>query len=314
MGRKTLVIAAIGTALAAQGVPASAQYMPHLDPNTYILATMNFGQTVDPCMSGTAMKDSKVAEARTGAIATMRGYHAAALAGSGAQASFLPDEDTALESSAGSLGPSRIAGFADPLATAGRTLDAQPVLFYRGGTGATALGQWAVRDADGEVAGVYTGFFKRKRGDWKLHRLSVSQADEMVEPVAQFCRKPGDVTEHRLESAGKWRDAATEAIADAEKKHTKAVSDLAEARQRAAEKPDPRRHAGQIKRYTRLVEKRAKQVEDARENRDKALEELADAQADAAKLKALAGPARGVAGFSVLMEDEDEAGTVASAN
>jgi len=71
-GAITATASAAAAAWLAQAAPAAAQYMPHLDPNTYILATMAYGAGGDPCMAGTALPDREIAEARDPAPGVMQ--------------------------------------------------------------------------------------------------------------------------------------------------------------------------------------------------------------------------------------------------
>ena len=250
MGRFIGIIAgALAVAAASQPSPAYAQYMPHLDPNLYMLTMMNMG--------------------------------------GGA--------------SAGQLDIDRQS---DPLAAAGNRLDAQPLRFYRGGSGATALGQWAVLGADGEVAGVYTGFFTRSNKLWKLRELTLSASEEIVEPAAQYCVKPGDVIEHRLTSTKNWRESAAKSVDEAKTKLDTATVQVAAAE--AAAVTDPKSSgpakvlrdakASQVI-WTKQLEKREKNLADA-------LEKSAEAEKDAAEIKRLTGPARTALAFRVAEEEK----------
>ncbi len=305
MGRITMMIAGTLTAtLALQAAPARAQYMPHLDPNLYILATMGYGGGANPCMTGTPMSDAKIAEARAPSLATMQGYFTAAQGGKPKSAAFHLDKKAKWQAGGTSAGQLDIDRQADPLAAPGRTLDPEPLRFYRGGTGATALGQWAVLGVDGQVAGVYTGFFTRSNKQWKLRELTVTTADEAVEPASQYCGKPGDVIEHRLTSTKNWRESAQKNVDEAQAKLDTAIVQVAAAE--AALATDPKRSgtaallrtakADQAK-WTKQLEKREKNLADA-------LEKSAEAQKDADEIKRLTGPARHAQAFRIPAEAE----------
>jgi len=77
---------------------------------------------------------------------------------------FHLDGDTRWQGGGATAGSGDLDRQADPLAAPGLALDAEPLRFYRGGAGGTALGQWAVMDGQGQVAGVYTALFARHRG------------------------------------------------------------------------------------------------------------------------------------------------------
>lgn len=301
MGRKITIIACALTAmLALQAAPARAQYMPHLDPNLYMLTMMNMGGGASPCMTGTPMADPKIAEARAPSLAAMQAYFAAAQGGKPKSAAFHLDKKSKWQGGGATADQLGIDRQADPLAVAGNRLDGDPLRFYRGGSGATALGQWAVLGADGQVAGVYTGFFTRAKKLWKLRELTLSTADESVEPAAQYCVKPGDVIEHRLTSTKTWRESAQKNVDEAQTKLDAATVQVAAAE--AALATDPKRSgtatvlrtakAGQAK-WTKQLEKHEKNLADA-------LEKSAEAEKDAAEIKRLTGPARGALAFRIV--------------
>ena len=278
---------------ALQAPPAAAQYMMHLDPNLYILATMNMGgYGVDPCMTGTAMPEPKIAEARTPAPGVMQTYFAAAQGGGAKSAAFHLDKTTKWQSGGVTAGNLDLDRQADPLAAAGNALEAQPLRFYRGGTGATALGQWAVLDPRGEVAGVYTAFFARTKKVWKLRELTLSQAGETVAPAAQYCRKPGDVMEHRLSSAKSWRESAQKSVEEGRTKLTEVTATEARASGAALAKPRDTRLAIAARSARSSVTYWTKQLEQREKNLTQATEKSAEAQKDADELKRLTGEAR----------------------
>ena len=305
MGRFIGIIAgALAVAAASQPSPAYAQYMPHLDPNLYMLTMMNMGGGASPCMTGTPMAAPKISEARAPSLAAMQAYFVAAQGGTPKSAAFHLDKKSKWQGGGASAGQLDIDRQSDPLAAAGNRLDAQPLRFYRGGSGATALGQWAVLGADGEVAGVYTGFFTRSNKLWKLRELTLSASEEIVEPAAQYCVKPGDVIEHRLTSTKNWRESAAKSVDEAKTKLDTATVQVAAAE--AAAVTDPKSSgpakvlrdakASQVK-WTKQLEKREKNLADA-------LEKSAEAEKDAAEIKRLTGPARTALAFRVAEEEK----------
>lgn len=305
MGRKIIIMAGALTAtLALAAAPARAQYMPHLDPNLYILATMGYGGGVSPCMTGTPMADPKIAEARAPSLAAMQAYFVAAQGGTPKSAAFHLDKKARWQGGGASAGQLDIDRQADPLAAAGHSLDAEPLRFYRGGTGATALGQWAVLGPEGEVAGVYTGFFTRSNKLWKLRELTVSTADEIVEPAAQYCARPGDVIEHRLTSTKNWRESAQKSVDEAKTRLDAATVQVAAAEAAIATNPKGSGPAKVLRaakadqaKWTRQLDKREKNLTDA-------LEKSAEAQKDADEIKRLTGPARNAQAFRVAKEEK----------
>lgn len=291
------LVAAVAGAFLMQGSPAAAQYMPHLDPNLYILATMNYGVGADPCMAGTAMSDAKVAEARTPAPAVMQSYFLAAQGGGAKSAAFHLDKNTKWTAAGVTAGSPDIDRQTDPLAVAGTILEAEPVRFYRGGTGATALGQWIVADANGNVAGVYTAFFARIKKQWKLRELAVSQAGDTLEPVAQFCRKAGDVIEHRLSSTKTWRENAGKNVEETKAKLAQARLAASDASAAAQAKPKEAALAAKARDANSKVSRLTKQLDQREKNLAEAIEKSAEAQKDADEIKRLTGEARNARNF-----------------
>jgi hypothetical protein len=221
------------------------------------------------CMTGTAMPEAEIAEARTPALATMRGYFADAGAGKPISARFNLDKNSHWTSETTVANAKTLSAHRDPLAQAGLMLDAEPIGFVRAGDSRSALGQWAVRDASGVRAGLYTATFTRKRGIWALSTLTLSGPRNYADPVVQYCHKPGDVLPYRVDSSRMLREFAEKRLAKHERK-------LAEAQgQRAT--PE---NTARIDRLTRELEARRSELAAARDVEAKA---AADAQAAAAE-------------------------------
>lgn len=255
--------------------PASTQYMPHLDPNFYILATMNYGGA--QCLVD--VPEKKIAAPRAAAGATMIAYFAAAGGRGGKSAAFKPGKAKLI--AAGVTVPAAgIDAAADPLAAGGHTLDPAPLRFYRAGNQGSALGQWAVRDAGGAVVGAYTGWFEREGDAWKLRNLTIHRADEPVEPVAPYCSKPGDTTEQRVK-------ATADMVAGAEKQLARRRAALAETQGRATAGSSVAAREAQV-----AAEREGKRVAKAEEALAKARETHAEAVANAEEIKRLTLPAR----------------------
>lgn len=311
-----MMIRTMAGALAAtatlQAPPALAQYMPHLDPNLYMFATMGYGGGVSPCMTGTPMAAPKIAEARAPSPGIMQAYFDAAQGGKPKSAAFHLDKKSKWQGGGATAGQLDIDRQADPLATPGRRLEAEPLRFYRGGTGATALGQWAVLDADGAVAGVYTGFFVRSQKLWKLRELAVSGAEDTVEPAAQYCVKPGDVMEHRLTSTKTWRENAAKSVDEAKAKLAAASGKRSGAESAALANPKSGGLAQALRDAKSEEAKWTKQLEKREKNLADALEKSAEAQKDADAIKRLTGPARGALAFRVAEEKVEEKAAAAN--
>lgn len=295
-------------ATAVPCAPAAGQYMPHLDPNLYMLVTMNSGTGASPCMTGTPMADAKIVEARASTLATMQHYFGAAQGGSGKSAAFLLDKKTAWQLGGSSVGHAAIDGQSDPLAVAGNRLKAEPLRFYRGGTGATALGQWAVFDVAGQIAGVYTGFFVRSKKEWKLRELTLSRAEDSLSPVAQYCVKPGDVLEHRLSSTKTWRENAEKMVMQSREKLAAASTRVSKQEAALAAHPRDKNIKAALLTSRTNQERLAKQLAKRDENLADAAKKLVEAENDAAEIARLTGPARNALAFRVASgTDPDEA-------
>lgn len=297
IGKRARMTGTLAAAALLQAAPAQAQYMPHLDPNLYIFATMGYGGGVSPCMTGTPMADARIAEARAPSLAAMQAYFAAAQGGKPKSAAFHLDKKTKWRDGGPVVGYLDIDGQSDPLAAAGHVLEAEPLLFYRGGSGATALGQWAVLGADGQIAGVYTGFFARAKKQWKLRELTLFGAEEIVKPIAQYCVAPGDVMEHRLTSTRNWRDSAEKSVKEAEVKHAAAGAKLAAAERAIAENPRSSGAAKALRDAKDAERKWAKLLEKRKETFVEAVGKSTEAERDAADLARLTGKARDARAF-----------------
>jgi hypothetical protein len=300
-------LAALAVAWVAQSAPASAQYMPHLDPNLYMLATMNMGGGGDPCMSGTALPDKEIAEARNPAPAVMRGYFRAAQGGGAKSAAFHLDKAAAWRGGGVAVGSAELDRQTDPLAAPGNVLEADPLRFYRSGAGGTALGQWAVLDAQGQVAGVYTALFDRQKKVWKLRELTVSQAGDTVEPVAQYCRKPGDVMEFRLSSTETWRENAQESVDKARARLAAAAAAEARAQAALSAKPRDSRLVSNAREAERELSRATRQLEQREKNLAEASEKFTEARHDAEEIKRLTGEARNALAFRVAATEAESA-------
>lgn len=154
------------------------------------------------CMSGTPMPDKEIEETRESAYATMQGYWQAVSAGQETDISSFYKNSKKIRWNSGE---SRIAKAApvsitDPFANNGAALDAQPIDYFRSGDGSTLGGRWRVKNADGSLIGTYDVEMRRVLDKWKLSELTLTPANEFVEPLVQYCHKRGDVLPHRLKT------------------------------------------------------------------------------------------------------------------
>lgn len=212
---------AAGTALALAPAAAGAQaWIGAVVGN--MVAQQRAAEQEHACMTGKAMPEKEIVEARVPAIETMRGYFADARTGAPVARYFHAEKAAVAE----------LDRRVDPFARGGLALEAEPVGFVRAGDGRTALGQWRVRDGGGAPAGTYTGSFTRKLGVWRLSWLTLTKPDRFVEPVVQYCHAAGDVlpfrlaearqirayAERRVEKVGRKAQEASHAAAAAEAK------------------------------------------------------------------------------------------------
>lgn len=288
--------------------PVSAQYMPHLDPNTYMLATMQYGNGPNVCMTGAPPPDDEIAEARDPAPGVVQAYFDAAQNGDPLSPAFRDSKKSQWSHGGNTVPFEQIDAQADPLAATGNRLDPDPLRFFRAGDHQTAQGQWSVLDASGNVAGVYDAIFRRQSGDWKLQKLTVLGADEPVAPAMQYCSEPGDVTDHKIESAGTRIEALEKQIG---KQQTKLVRDqerLAKAEEKLAAKPDRSSLKESVARAKGKVERREEKLTDLRDGLEKSQEGLMKSKRDAAEIATMTGPAREAArirGFETTTAKEE---------
>ncbi|MEO7689473.1 MAG: hypothetical protein ABIS51_09315 [Sphingomonas sp.] len=190
------------------------------------------------CMNGTPQPDNEIAEARRPALSAMTGYFEAAKGGGAPLSSqFHLDKRSLWISGSVRAGMAEIDHQSDPFARDGLALDTASISFVRSGDGSSALGQWTVRDASGAKMGTYTGVFARKMGVWRLSTLELTPARVYVDPVVQYCHKPGDVLPYRVSSTTLWREVAEKRLAKATAKAEKAEQAAAAARAKADKSP-----------------------------------------------------------------------------
>ena len=286
---RNMTLAGLTALLLAAPVPAQAQYAIINDVIAYTVSNMTAGQQC------TFMPDKELAEARDPAPGIMGRYFTAAGSGAAKSASFKPSKKTKWTAGSTVAGMLDIDKQVDPLAVAGNSLDPAPLRFYRAGTYGTALGQWAVRGAGGGVAGVYTALFERDRGAWMLRELTVSKAEDVVEPVAPYCSKPGDTTAQRVTSAENW-------VTYSEKQLGKRQAKSAEADLKA--KAAEAKGGAAAKELRDIASREAKKLVQSQEALVKAREAHAKAVADAEEIKRLTLPAREAEQFRQKIEEK----------
>ncbi|TIX49747.1 hypothetical protein [Alteraurantiacibacter aquimixticola] len=299
MGVKIRILASTGAvALTFQAGPAAAQYMPHLDPNLYMLTVMQMN-------SGSCgpMSDDEIDEARLPAPGIMQAYFDAAQSGASISHMFKLNGKTNWTLGDHSVGEDELDMQVDPLAVAGNSLDTETLRFFRAGNHQTALGQWLVTNPADEVAGVYTGQFTRERGEWRLHKLQIFRADDPVEPIKHYCSEPGDLNEATLRVAEASVDETERQVERAVRRYERDESRAVEAEARAAEKPDSSGRARRASERRQLANERLEELEEARLRLTEAQSELEVAQAEQAEFAALTISASGAREFRLLDDD-----------
>jgi hypothetical protein len=291
MVTRTGTIAIAAAAMVVAGTPANAQYMMHLDPNLYMMVVMNMNSGPNTCLTGIALPDKEVDEARLPAPAVMQGYFAAAQ-GSGSKSASFRQSEKAQWSHGTTVAPlAQIDAQRDPLAAAGNRLDPDALRFFRAGDAQTAQGQWLVTRADGVAAGLYDAVFKREKSVWKLERLTVHGAADPVAPAMQYCAKPGDVTEHMVKSAVDRIAYIEKEITKAEEKLVAAKAKLAADEAALSAKPDRSNLKETVRLSREQLDRREKKLIELRKNLADAREYQDNANRDKAELAAMTLPA-----------------------
>lgn len=191
------------------------------------------------CMNGTPQPDKETDEVRQPALSAMTGYFEAAKGGGAPLSSqFHLDKHSRWTNGTVSASVVDIDRQSDPFAHGGLALDTASIGFLRAGDGSSALGQWTVHDASGATMGTYTAVLTRKLGVWRLSTLELTPARTYIDPVVQYCHKPGDVLPYRLTSTASMREWAEKRLAKAEAKAEKAEQAAAAARAKADKTPN----------------------------------------------------------------------------
>lgn len=291
MFARTALATISSAALALTAAPARAQYMMHLDPNLYMFVTMQMGSGPNTCLTGMALPDKEVDEARRPAPGVMAGYFAAAQSGGSKSASFRVSNKAQWAHSGTTATLAQIDAQRDPLALEGNRLDPDALRFVRSGDAQSAQGQWLVKGPDGAAAGLYDAVFRRDRGVWKLERLAVHGADEPVAPAMQYCTTPGDVTEFKLKSSAERILSLEKEIAKAEVRLDKARTQLASAEAALAARPGGTTQRDAVGTARRDLADREKKLADLQKSLSDARDYRSKASRDKAEIAAMTLPA-----------------------
>lgn len=237
------------------------------------------------CMRGEPPSEIERVEALGPADAQLRAYHAAMQASSTPRSTFFAlDKKAAWTHGETRLKLANIDSEPDPFAAHGLVLDAEPLAFYRSYIDAAALGQWAVRDVDRSVVGVYNAFFVRKLGAWKIRTLSLEDAAEYSGPADQFCHAPGDVLPYRIENAELRQDFHGPRVAKAEAKLAQAVAAMSKAEAALGSKPGNSAAVQKVETARAQLRKWEGEVAERRAQLDNAQADLRQALADKAEV------------------------------
>lgn len=174
------------------------------------------------CQAGTPMVPKEVAEAADPAPALIQGYWSAVQSGKAPLASFIIDKNTRWTAGTSVLDQKTLAGIKDPFAQPGNSLNPQPLALVRAGDGSSAQAQWQVRDPAGKLVGTYNAVLRRRTGTWLLSSLELVDARTWVDPVVQYCHKPGDVLGYRLTNTRRAAVFAEKQFAKAKRKEGEA--------------------------------------------------------------------------------------------
>ncbi len=297
--RKILTIVAAPIVLGLSQ-PAAAQYMPHLDPNLYILTAMMMNNGVGTCGP---MSDSEIDEARLPAPLVMQAYFDAAQSGEPVSPMFRLTSKTSWTLGDLIVGEDELDSQSDPLAVTGNTLDTDTLRFFRAGTHQTAQGQWLVLTPEDDVAGVYNGLFQRERGEWKLQELEIFRADDEVAPIRHYCSEPGDLNERRVNGL---ETQITNLERQLERRQERLLRDeqrAVEAEERAAQKPDSSGRARRAAQRRARADERMADVQETRALLEEARADLGKARTELTEFQAQTTAARNARHFR-LLDDE----------
>jgi hypothetical protein len=190
------------------------------------------------CQAGTPMVPKEVAEAADPAPALMLGYWSTAQTGKAPLASFIVDKNARWTAGATALDQKTLTAIKDPFAQPGNAIDPKPLNVVRAGDGTSAQGQWQVRDGAGKLVGTYNAVLRRRAGTWLLSSLELVDNKTWVDPVVQYCHKPGDVLGYRLTNTKSAAAYAEKRLAKAQKKEAEARTKAEKAKAEAEAEPD----------------------------------------------------------------------------
>jgi len=196
--------AAIAAALAVQLTcvgPAQAQYYGGYFSTLQLINELGNMPSDVACQKGTPPSVNAVAATRSVAMTQVRGYWDALSSGGSPLGFFLIDKHVRWTFATTVLDKKTLGSIKDPWVVAGSNLVTEPAGYALAGDGLTAVGQWHVLDASGQVVGTYHATFNMTKQQPRISTLQLIPPQSWVDPVAQYCHKPGDVIGYRLKLA-----------------------------------------------------------------------------------------------------------------
>ena len=193
--------AAIAAALAVQLTctgPAQAQYYGGMFSTLNMINELGNMPSDVACQKGTPPSVNAVAATKAVAMTQVRGYWDALSSGGSPLGFFLIDKRVRWTFGTTVLDKKTLGSIKDPWAVPGSNLVTEPIGYAFSGDGLTAIGQWHVLDAGGQIVGTYHATFNMTKQQPRISTLQLIAPQTWIDPVAQYCHKPGDVIGYRL--------------------------------------------------------------------------------------------------------------------
>ena len=222
--------AAIAAALAAQLTwpgQAQAQYYGAYFSTLQLINQLGNMPSDVACQKGTPPAANAVAATKQVAMTQIRGYWDSLSSGGSPLGFFLVDKHAHWTFGTTVLDKKTLGSIKDPFVVQGSDLVTEPAGYALAGDGLTAVGQWHVRDGNGQMVGTYQATFNMTKQQPRISTLQLVEPQRWIDPVAQYCHKPGDVLGYRLK-------LAREGVAFGEPRLTNARQVEANARAKAA--------------------------------------------------------------------------------
>ena len=196
---KTATLAALLCAQLTWANAAQAQYAAFAIFNT--INSLGSLPSDVACQKGTPAAANAVAATRQVAMLQMQGYWDAVRSDGSPQDNFLLSKRTRWISGSTVLDKKTIGSIKDPFALPGNSMVIDPMGYALAGDGASAVGQWQVRNASGQVVGTYQARFDMTKQSPRISTLELVDPHSWIDSVAQYCHAPGDVIGYRLKLA-----------------------------------------------------------------------------------------------------------------